>query len=348
VKVVAVVPREAGAQALVGRVLCHNARDASGRLQAKKGVVLDPEAAARLVAAVSSTVHLLEIQAGELHEETAGSRLARSAAGPGVAMRPAAGGQWALAAAGRGLLSVDVRRLDSVNALEGVGVFTLYDGQVVEAGEVVARAKVTPLVIAESVVDEAERRCGAGESRGVVSVRGFRPLPVGVVTPAGLGLEAGARFQKALGEKLSWFGAPLARLEAVAPEPAAAARALEACLESGAVVLVVAGANLLDPLDPFFLGLERLGGRLLRRGAPADPGSLLWLARLGETPVLGVTSCGMFSQGTLFDLVLPRVLAGEALDGSSLGGYGHGGLLTREMRFRFPPYRRGGERGSVE
>jgi hypothetical protein len=56
----------------------------------------------------------------------------------------------------------------------------------------------------------------------------------------------------------------------------------------------------------------------------------------------------MFSQGTLFDLVLPRILAGERLDAPALAGYGHGGLLTRQMRFRFPQYRKGADRGSVE
>ncbi len=347
-KVQAVVPREAGVQALVGRVLCQNARNSAGKLVVRKGAVLDADAAARLVQAVEGEVHLLEMEAGELHEEAAGSRLARVAAGSGVSVRPAAGGQWALAAEGRGLLRVDVGRLEVVNELEGVAVFTLYDAQVVDAGEVVGRAKVTPLVIAESVVDAAERRCGTGGSGGIVAVRAFRPLPVGAVAPAGLDAGARERFERALTEKLTWFGAPLARLELSAPDPASAAGAIEACLESDAGVLVVAGANVLDPLDPFFLGLERLGARVLRRGAPADPGSLLWLARLGETPVIGVTSCGMFSQGTLFDLVLPRILAGETLDAEDLAVYGHGGLLTREMRFRFPPYRKGADRGSVE
>ena len=36
----------------------------------------------------------------------------------------------------------------------------------------------------------------------------------------------------------------------------------------------VAGANALDPLDPVFSALERLGARTVRRGVPAHPGSL--------------------------------------------------------------------------
>jgi len=71
------------------------------------------------------------------------------------------------------------------------------------------------------------------------------------------------------------------------------------------------------------------------------------MARLGETPLLGMPSCGMFSEATLFDLVLPRLLAGEPVGAAELAAFGHGGLLGREMAFRFPPYRAGRERGSV-
>jgi hypothetical protein len=55
----------------------------------------------------------------------------------------------------------------------------------------------------------------------------------------------------------------------------------------------------------------------------------------------------MFSQATLFDLLLPRMLAGETIGPAELAALGHGGLLSREMAFRFPPYRAGQERGAV-
>ena len=110
---------------------------------------------------------------------------------------------------------------------------------------------------------------------------------------------------------------------------------------------MAAGANALDPLDPLFGAMARLGGRFVRLGVPAHPGSLLWLARLGRVPVLGMPSCGMFSQATAFDLVLPRMLAGEEVGAGDLAALGHGGLLSRDMAFRFPPYRADRERGTV-
>jgi len=86
---------------------------------------------------------------------------------------------------------------------------------------------------------------------------------------------------------------------------------------------------------------------MVRHGTPAHPGSLLWLARWKDRPVLGMPACGMFSQATSFDLVLPRLLAGEEVGNAELAGMGHGGLLSRESAWRFPPYRQSAARGEL-
>jgi molybdopterin biosynthesis enzyme len=104
----------------------------------------------------------------------------------------------------------------------------------------------------------------------------------------------------------------------------------------------------MDPLDAAFEAVRMLGGAIERVGVPAHPGSLLWLARVKETPVVGMPSCGLFSRATVFDLVLPRLLAGLTVDSAWLAELGHGGLLTRDVAARFPPYRQRQERGAVD
>ena len=86
---------------------------------------------------------------------------------------------------------------------------------------------------------------------------------------------------------------------------------------------------------------------MMRHGTPAHPGSLLWLARWRGRPVLGMPACGMFSQATAFDLVLPRMLAGETIQNAELAAIGHGGLLSRDSAWRFPPYRQSAARGEL-
>jgi molybdopterin biosynthesis enzyme len=233
-----------------------------------------------------------------------------------------------------------------VNAHEGISVFTLFDRQPVDAGETVAKVKVTPLVIPGETLIAVEQTARA--AGGVVVVEAFRPVVVGAVAPERLEPKQRQRFEAALKQKIDWFGGRLLPLRFGGDTARAVADQLAALRGEGADLLIVAGASALDPLDPVFGGLTVLGARMERHGAPAHPGSLLWLARWDGRAVLGMPTCGMFSQATTFDLVLPRLLTGETMGNRELAALGHGGLLSREMAYRFPPYRAGIARGELE
>jgi len=336
----------ATADVLLDRVLCHDVRDAAGRVAAPKGARVDAAVAQTLLGIPWDEIHLLALDPGDVHEEEAGRRLAAAVVGDGVSVRGYTGGQWTLAATRRGLLRIRTAALTDVNAQEGMSVFTLFDGQPVEPGETVAKAKVTPLAIAETTVGAVEAVAAA--VGGVILVSGFRPSLVGAIARESLDRRQRARFESALKQKIDWLGGQLLDVRFAGGSDCAVAEELRALRTAGADVLIVAGASALDPLDPVFGALTLLGARMERHGAPAHPGSLLWLARWEGTPVLGMPTCGMFSQATTFDLVLPRILAGEPMGNRELAGLGHGGLLSREMAYRFPPYRANAARGELE
>jgi hypothetical protein len=342
----AVAQRRDGATSdvLVGKVLCHDVRDAAGKVALAKGARLDAEAAGTLLVLPWDEVHLLALEPGDLHEEDAGRRLAAAAAGDGVEVKGYTGGQWTLTAARRGLLRVNTARLNAVNVQKGVAVFTLFDRQPVDRGETVAKAKITPLAIGAETVSAVEQSARGG----AVTVAAFRPAAVGAVARESLEPRQRARFESALKTKIDWFGGRLLPVRFASASPRAVADELTALHAEAADLLIVAGASALDPLDPVFGGLGLLGARMERHGAPAHPGSLLFLARWKDLPVLGMPTCGMFSQATTFDLVLPRLLAGEAIGNVEIAALGHGGLLSREMAYRFPPYRAGAARGELE
>ena len=345
-KALAVRRATATPDALVDRVLCHDVRDADGKVRASKGARVDTESAAALLAIPWDEIHVLALDPGDLHEEDAGQRLAAAVVGDGVEVKGYTGGQWALAAARRGLLSVRRSALADANALEAVSVFTLFDGQPVEPGEVVARAKVTPLVIPEETLTRVERL--AQRAGGLVAVEAFRPHVIGAVARERLEPKQRTRFEAALKQKVDWFGSTLLPIRWTGGSARAVADEISALRSEGATLLIVAGASALDPLDPVFGALELLGARMERHGAPAHPGSLLWLAFWEGRPLLGMPTCGMFSQATTFDLVLPRMLTGAHMDNRELAELGHGGLLSRDMAYRFPPYRPSAVRGELE
>jgi molybdopterin biosynthesis enzyme len=173
-------------------------------------------------------------------------------------------------------------------------------------------------------------------------------MRIGAVVRETLGERAMTRFRDALGEKIAWLGSQLIEPRFVADDADAIGGAIVDLVESGAEIITLAGTKAMDLLDPAFAALREIDARIERHGVPAHPGSLFWLARRGDVPIIGMPTCGLFSQATVFDLLLPRMLTGERVGREELADLGHGGLLTREMGFRFPPYRRTSDRGQVE
>jgi hypothetical protein len=338
------VARDAPLENLVGMVLCHDVADHGSRL--RKGRLLEPSDLAILRSASWSELHVIEIEDGDVHEDDASRRLAVAAAGDGVTLHTPSAGHWPLVATRRGVLDVAVDALRRANTFDGICIYTSYAGQIVDAGDQVARAKVAPLVIDDRSVCGAERV--AVEARGLVRVRPFQPRRVGVVAAETLGEGAPTRIRAALTEKVSWFGSTLLEPAFVPPDEEALLSAIRKFTALGAELLFIAGMKPMDPLDPCWVALRRFGVTIERFGVPAHPGTLFWIAWHGDIPILGVPTCGLFSQATVFDLVLPRILAGERVGRVELADLGHGGLLGRDMAFRFPPYRgSGAARGAV-
>jgi hypothetical protein len=333
---------ELTADDLLGAILLAPAQLAHGQI--RKGSRLDLAHAQALIEE-RREVRVAWAEAGDLHEDDAADRLARAAAGNGVMLLAPRQSRLDLVARADGVLHVQVGPLSTLNALDPLEVFTLYHGQAIVAGQVVASVKVAPHVVAESVVREAEAI--ALRAAPLVDVRPYRALEVAAIVLENLSGEALARFEAGARTKVEALGSQF--LETVVlsvADPDAAIRAVRETLQRLALerrlpVILVAGVSAGDPLSPFYAALEELGGRLLRRGVPAHPGSMIWLAEVGGSRLLGLPQCGMFTLATAADLVLARLLTGEALTAESLSDLAHGGLLVQEMRFRFPAYARG-------
>jgi molybdopterin biosynthesis enzyme len=246
----------------------------------------------------------------------------------------------------RGVLTIDTARLHQINELDGPCVYSLFDGQVVEAGETVGHAKIIPFAVSRRTLSQVESILG--DAPGVIGVRPFRAHRVAAVVHGSMGERAIRRFREAVAEKLGWFGSALGTLEVTQPTVDSIADAFAAATRGGADVVLVAGTKAMDVLDPTFAALDRIGARMIRHGIPGHPGSLLWLAEWNDMRVVGMPTCGLFAKATVFDLVIARVMTGEPLGRGELASLGHGGFLTRDMAFRLPAYRAAGERGAVE
>ena len=335
-----------GLDALNGAVLVSDVRDSLGRVILGRGTLVGADERMVLEGLTWETLHVVRPEDGDVLERDAGEQLAGAAAGSGVRVGEAAGGHWPLVSERRGLVEVRRDALLGVNGPGELAVYTVADGQVVDQDEVVARAKIIPFVVGGAALEHG--LAAASAAGGLIAVRAFVPAQLGVVVLESLGSSAFARFRAAIDEKAAWFGSSVLEPCEVGRTARSVAAAYEGVLAGGAGLVLVAGTAAMDPLDPAFEAVRLLGGRLERVGVPAHPGSLLWLARIGGVSVLGMPSCGLFSRATVFDLVLPRLLAGLTVDSAWLATLGAGGLLTRDVAARFPPYRPRQERGAVE
>jgi Probable molybdopterin binding domain len=313
-----------------------------------KGRRLDAADLARLAepgsverGAADHPLTLLVLEPGELHEDEAGLRLAAAIAGPGLTTRGPAESRVDLLAAFDGVLHVRTRELELLDRIDPLEAFTALDGSVVRAGQLVASVKVAPHVVPEAIVEAGARLAHFGR-RPLVWVAPFRPLRVAVVVKESLRAADRGRFEQSVRAKVESLGSTLVG-PAYVPDRTPEVRAALASVARGrgaAQVVLTAGGRSTDPSDPFFEAIAALGGRVVRHGVPAHPGSMLWLARIGRTVVLGLPTCGAYSRATAADLLLPRLLTGEPPTVRTVSRLGHGGILTRDMRFRFPPYAR--------
>ena len=231
-----------------------------------------------------------------------------------------------------------------LNAIDPIEVFTILDGRVVEAGTLVVSVKVAPHLVPEPAVSRAEAVAGRAGARRIVSVAPFRPHRIAAIVKESIRGVARERFETSLRAKVEGLGSRLVGIDyvedAAGPVTGALGTRARGRGPGRADVVLTAGSSSTDPDDPFFVALDALGGRVVRHGVPAHPGSMLWLGRVGKVAVVGLPSCGAYSKATAADLLLPRLLSGEPPTTRTVARLGHGGILTRDQRFRFPRYAR--------
>jgi hypothetical protein len=288
-----------------------------------------------LLADLDRPVHAVVLESGDVHEDDAGERLASAVAGPGLSIRGPSFSRYNLIANTKGLLRVDAGALLRLNRLPGVAIFTLEDRIPVVPGKIVTGVKVTPVAVAEATLLEAE---AIAAEAAVIQVVPFQPLRVGVISTEGPDWRVRDKFQAAVEQKIGWYGGAVIGFNDLPRDAEVIAGEITRLEGEGADLVLAAGGNTIDPLDPTLRALDVAGAEIVRFGAPAHPGSMFWLAYRDKLPIFNLASCSMFSKATIADVVLPWIMTGERVEADTLAGLGFGGLLDRGMTFRFPPY----------
>lgn len=227
-----------------------------------------------------------------------------------------------------GLFKVDTERLIEINSIDQVMIATRHTNLAVKAGEKLAGTRVIPLLIEKEVMEEVKRVAG---HKPLLQILPFQHKKVGIVT-TGSEVYKG-RIQDAFGpvirKKLEPFGAEVLGQRIVDDKIERITEAIEDFLAQGADMIICTGGMSVDPDDVTPSAIKAVGAEIISYGAPVLPGAMFLLGYYGEDiPVMGLPGCVMYAGATVFDLVLPRIMAGEKLNKKDLVKLGHGGLCT--------------------
>jgi hypothetical protein len=327
-------------QKAIGMVLGHDlTRIVPGRFKGaafKKGHIIREEDIPILLDMGKETLFVLDIPSGRLHENDAADRLAKALRSDHLNLQGPSEGKISLITQISGLLKIKVKDLTRINLIPNIIVSTLHNNSVCKAGDTVAATRIIPLSIDEKSILKAVAICS--QSVPVISIKPFLPKKVGVVVTGSEFYKGRVQdgFEEWVGNKLLAYGCEIIRKEIVPDKVSQISASIKALVASGCDLIITTGGMSIDPDDVTRKGIRRGGARIIFFGTPVLPGAMFLYARLGKIPLLGLPACVFYHKITLFDLILPLILAGEEPTRKEIALMGHGGLCRNCPECRFP------------
>ena len=317
-------------QDAVGHVLCHDitriVRGVSKGAAFRKGHVVMQEDIPALLALGKEHLYVWENHPGLLHENDAAEILYAICANAHMKPSEVKEGKIEVRADTDGFFCVDVERLKKVNSLGEMMIATRHTHSPVKKGAVLAGTRIIPLMIAEEKMQKARQAAGAAP---LLTLYPYAPKTVRIVT-TGSEVYKGLiqdTFTPVLREKIAEYGAVEMGQVLLDDDPVAITAAITNFVQQGADLVLCSGGMSVDPDDKTPLAIKNAAASVVSYGVPVLPGAMFMLAYTASgIPVMGLPGCVMYAKRTVFDLVLPRIMANMPLDAGDLAALGHGGL----------------------
>lgn len=324
----------------IGCILSHDVTkivpgDFKGRLF-KKGHVIKKEDIPKLLDIGKEHIYVWEPKEDELHENDAATRIKDLVLGEGCCIsEEIKEGKIDFFSAKQGVLKINKNSLLKLNMLGEIIVSTMHNNTPVKVGEKIGATRVIPLVINEEKIIEAEKLI----KEKIISVKEIKPKKAVLITTGNEIYKGRIKdaFLPVMKEKLEYYGGEIVK-QVILPDDKDMIRTniLKSIDEEKADMIICTGGMSVDPDDVTPSAIKDCNGEIVTYGAPVLPGAMFLLAYYKDTPILGVPSCAMYSKRTIFDLVLPRVLADERLSFEDIATYGNGGMCLNCGVCTFP------------
>lgn len=323
----------------VGHVLCHDItqiiKDVCKGARYRKGHVVQEEDIPVLLSLGKETLYVWEKQPGMLHEDEAAPILYRLCADENMYGGDIKEGKIEVFADKDGFFQADIQKLRSVNSLGDMMIATRRSNCPVKKGSKLAGTRVIPLIISEEKLRQAESQ---GKGAPILKLYPYIHKRYGIVT---IGNEVAKgrikdTFTPVIREKLSEFPGDEVAHVTLADDHRAVTEAILKIIDDGAEMVICTGGMSVDPDDKTPLAIKNTGAHVVSYGAPVLPGAMFMLAYYHGIPIMGLPGCVMYARRTIFDLVLPRIMAGINVSQDDLAALGNGGLCMECDECIFP------------
>jgi molybdenum cofactor synthesis domain-containing protein len=328
----------------VGLVLVHDiTRIIPGKFKGvgfKKGHIVRKDDVPELIKLGEKHLYVLNLSANHLHEDDAALRIARAICGKRLHWTDPVEGKSNIISEADGIVKIDRAALLKINKLGKIIVSTLKNNFPVQKDQIVAATRIIPLTLNVKKIERLESI--ARKQHPVIRIMPYRQLKVGAVV-TGTEIYDGViqdEFDKYVAKKIRAYGSRIVKKILVPDKVEAIAKAVGELMDLGCDLILTTGGLSVDPDDLTRQGVKKIGAEVVAYGAPVLPGAMFLYARLKDTPILGLPACVYYHESTIFDLMLPRVLAGDNISKNEIAEMGHGGLCLNCDRCQFPvcPY----------
>ncbi len=314
-----------------GSILAHTTR-VPGRV-IKKGRLLDADDLAEMQEAGLKSLIVARLEEDDLGEDEAALAIAQALAGSNIRVSPPFTGRCNLFAEAHGVLDLDRRRLDGLNAIhEAITLATAPLYEVVSPGQMISTVKIIPFAVGREWVEAASKDAQKGGA--LVNVAAFGGRRVGLILARLPGMKESIldKTLATVAGRIEQFGSQLVSEIRCSHEQGEMAGAITQLSEASCDLILLFGASAtVDRQDVAPAAVVQAGGRIDHFGMPVDPGNLLFLgeveAKAGAVSVVGMPGCARSPKLNGFDWVLWRLLAGLPVRRENITGMGGGGLL---------------------
>ena len=225
-----------------------------------------------------------------------------------------------------GILKIDINTLNKINKIGEIILVTKYNNSYIKKGETVAATRVIPLLIEKFQLDEMKEIV---KDRNILTFKKIDKNKKLALITTGNEVYNGIikdKSKEALLKKYKKY--ELNDMEQVfSPDDKDTIKKYIKKFENEKDIIMCTGGMSIDPDDVTPSAIRESNWEIVTYGTPVLPGAMFMLAYKGEKVLIGLPGGVVFSEKTVFDILLPRILTDDRITKQEIIEMGHGGLL---------------------